>query len=84
MEMMVCRINLWRVRIIPKQAQNGIKVHRTVKIPMEAEEFLRIGNMNPVRSWRLDLCGWIEVCFLDAFLKTIVVMTVVYSFYDWF
>ena len=44
---MGCRINLGRARIIPKQAQNGIRVHRTVKIRMEVEGFFKDGKYEP-------------------------------------
>ena len=33
----ICRSNMARPRFIPKQAKNGVKVHRSVKLRMEAE-----------------------------------------------
>jgi hypothetical protein len=37
MILLICRSNLARPRFIPKQATNGVKVHRSVKLRMEAE-----------------------------------------------
>ena len=34
---LICRSNMARPRFIPKQAKNGVKVHRSVKLRMEAE-----------------------------------------------
>ena len=34
---LICRSNLARPRLIPNQANNGVKVHRSVKLRMEAE-----------------------------------------------
>ena len=37
MILLICRSNMARPRFIPKQAKNGVKVHRSVKLRMEAE-----------------------------------------------
>ena len=52
--MMVCRINVGRVRIIPKQTQNGIKVNWTVKIRMEAEGFFKDEKYEPGAEWEVE------------------------------
>ena len=57
--LVVYRINLRRARTIPERAKNGIKVHRTVKIRMDADGFFKDGKYEPAAKLEVEP-QWID------------------------
>jgi hypothetical protein len=47
-------INFGRPRHIPKQSKIGVKVHRSVKIRMEAEKLFKDKNYSPAAKWDVE------------------------------
>ena len=48
------RINFGRPRVIPKQKQRGVNVHRSVKIRMDAANQVSGGKYTPRTQWHVE------------------------------
>lgn len=51
---LIASINLGRARKIPRQKKQGVLVHRSVKIRMEAGEHADGGPYTPRAKWKVE------------------------------
>lgn len=49
-----CRVNFGRARVIPRQKRYGIKVHRSVKVRMDAGDNVEGGKYAPRAKWKVE------------------------------